>query len=327
MYDNGTHEIVNDNKKELSVDYYAGDSVISTAIPEGQDFSGDTIASALVKIVGKERAMKLLGWDDSNNPQLQAALDLARRQGNRTFDLGDPNFANIAGEFLMQLPSITAFDGTVRGNILAEVNENGYFNYSYVNATVYRNPLSHYVLANVGTRQRQYENLDTIVYYKVGINYNFSDVLVMGNYQTVDNTTQSGMNEPYYSPRHGGWVQGNTVAAGVFNMQYYSKSHFTENVLVINNARTISGIFINSLGLEGDATSGPRWLEHDNWIQGKNDPGNVKLSDGCFITTVENQGIVLAKLAEFGLTRGYQIKTTLHDKKYVVAPKYNGYWR
>ncbi|MDR1506129.1 MAG: hypothetical protein LBI67_03410, partial [Treponema sp.] len=39
MYDNGTHEIVNDNKKELSVDYYAGDSVISTAIPEGQDFS------------------------------------------------------------------------------------------------------------------------------------------------------------------------------------------------------------------------------------------------------------------------------------------------
>lgn len=74
-----------------------------------------------------------------------------------------------------------------------------------------------------------------------------------------------------------------------------------KNVLQINNATTLSNINTGNNG-GGDI----RWLEHDD--------NNLlfQYSDGCFVTTVDNQKELLERLKNWNTSYGYQIKTTIY---------------
>ena len=131
------------------------------------------------------------------------------------------------------------------------------------------------------------------------------------------------------------WIQGNTVNSS-FNMGYYTDwrgtSCFENNVLVLNNTATIGGTMIGNFGCEYNLYT-DRWLAHDNskkddtnnWITTTFVDGgkrfSTQYSDGCFVTTRENQRRLLEKLQKWGLAGGYQITGTIVGQKY---KKYNG---
>lgn len=245
---------------------------------------------------------------------------------------GWQNTSNIA---------MTIVDGKVGGNIMAEVR-NGKYLYSTINATVYRDPASWgSVTKNDEGKWQTHTELygrDYILYEKQGINYDGYDSLLLGHYQTVDNLTSedNNRNQSYYDAATQRWIQGNTVNSS-FNMGYYtdwrSMSCFENNVLVLNNATTISGIAIGNNGGR-DNSYEDRWLEHDNSKKDKTTNNWItttfftnhkyiptQYSDGCFVTTRENQRRLLEKLQRWGLAGGYQIAGTIVERKY---RRYNG---
>ncbi|MFC2282231.1 MAG: hypothetical protein ACFNLN_11735, partial [Treponema socranskii subsp. buccale] len=233
-------------------------------------------------------------------------------------------------------------NGQVDGNIMAEVR-NGKYLYSTVNATVYRNPDSWKSVSSEDgeswKRNTDYYGRDYILYEKQGINYDRYDSLLLGKYQTVDNLTgnddKHNRNQAYYDETRQTWIQGNTVNSS-FNMGYYTDwrgtSCFENNVLVLNNTATIGGTMIGNFGCEYNLYT-DRWLAHDNskkddtnnWITTTFVDGgkrfSTQYSDGCFVTTRENQRRLLEKLQKWGLAGGYQITGTIVGQKY---KKYNG---
>ena len=246
---------------------------------------------------------------------------------------GWQNTSNIA---------MTIVNGQVAGNIMAEVR-NGKYLYSTVNATVYRNPDSWKSVSSEDGQSwkgnTEYYGRDYILYEKQGINYDGYDSLLLGKYQTVDNLTgnddKHNRNQAYYDEARQTWIQGNTVNSS-FNMGYYTDwrgtSCFENKVLVLNNTSTIGGTMIGNFGCEYNLYT-DRWLAHDNskkddtnnWITTTFVEGgkrfSTQYSDGCFVTTRENQRRLLEKLQKWGLAGGYQITGTIVGQKY---KKYNG---
>ena len=163
------------------------------------------------------------------------------------------------------------------------------------------------------------------LYEKKGINYDYYGSLLIDNYQTVDNLFGKGRNQPYYD-YISSWEQGNTIVSSAFNMGYFTdwqkNAGFENSVLVINNAQTLSGIFIGNYGGVNNSNI-DRWLAHDdskkgsmnNWIS-----TDYLYSDGCFVTTRENQKKILEQLASWNLTHGYQIRSGLYNTSYYRTP-------
>ena len=366
MYADGSHKIIFDGKKELSIDYLnEKEEVISTMTPDGQDMSDVGMAGSLVKILGVERTEQLLrsGYLNSDLYSTQTLKDITnlsdaqiariRRSGSlKGIKLTDAQKQSLLGEVLMKNAgasweagkgwqntsniAMTIVDGKVRGNIMAEVR-NGKYLYSTVNATVYRDPASwgSVTRGNEGKWQTHTElyGLDYILYEKQGINYDGYDSLLLGQYQTVDNLTSedNNRNQPYYDAATQKWVQGNTVNSS-FNMGYYTdwrgSSCFENNVLVLNNATTVSGIRIGNNGGR-DNSYEDRWLGHDNSKKDKTTNNWItttfftndkyiptQYSDGCFVTTRETQRRLLEKLQRWGMAGGYQIAGTIMEQRY-----------
>ena len=352
MYADGTHELIYDGEKELSIDYLnENGEVISTSVPEKQDMTGIGMAESLTTILGSDRAQEILknqfGLDaksvnDVPNEIMASVMGWSIDTVNSMPDhikasILAENKDAIMGELLMTQMgaswngsswintegiSLTITDKTYNGNIMAEV-QNGKYLYSTVNATLFRDPDSwNSVISSDGknwNRNTEYYGLDSILYEKQGINYDYYDSLLVDKYQTVDNLTGLSLDgtrdyaQPYYNFATGNWIQGNTIVSCVFNMGYYhnenakvddwrfSSAVAMTNVLQINNATTLSNI---NTGNNGGGNI--RWLEHDD--------NNLlfQYSDGCFVTTVDNQKELLERLKNWNTGYGYQIKSTIY---------------
>ena len=239
---------------------------------------------------------------------------------------------NISNDFCIQ-SAIT--DKVLNGNILAEVSSDGRYLYSTVNATIYRDPRSlNSVTSKDGVnwyRNTKNLGLDYVLYKKEGINYDYFDAILLNNYQTVDNLVGMGSSYNYAQPYARGendYVQGNTIVSENFNLGYYTDSRgdssFENKVLVANNATTLSGEFIGNDGnVKTDTASENligRWLFHDDtkwsydnnaWIR-----TDYLASDGCCVTDVQNQIILLNTLKRWNVGSGYQIHANLITRAY-----------
>lgn len=307
------------------------------------------MAGSLGKILGVERVEKLLGSsylnaDNYDFSTLKDVLNLSdnqiskiQRKGSLTgIELTESQKYSLVGEAIMKNSgaswngsswmntaaiSTTITDGIVNGNIMAEIQDSNYL-YSTVNATLFRDPKSWNSVTSADginwNRNTENYGLDSILYEKQGINYDYYDSLLLDKYQTVDNLVSLSLDgtkdyaQPYYVFGQG-WLQGNTIYSAEFDMGYYhnkntkiddwrfSSSVAMTNVLQINNASTLSNIYIGN-----DGGGSIRWLEHDD--------NNLlfQYSDGCFVTTVENQRKLLEKLETWNTSYGYQIKTTIN---------------
>jgi hypothetical protein len=355
MYADGTHELVMDFDekgnpiKQLTIDYLnvsrekfknlssvdKKKSVISTMKPIGQkEESQMSLEESLGKIIGKDTALKMLRSGLLNNgTQLQELLKMSEQEAAgvrygksiKNFTLNDKKIQEAIGSALLNQKgtknsaSLTSLgnlsfqitDRLLHGNILPEMNNEGYFDYSMVNAAVLRDLDSYKSLMNQGSNDPN-QGLDRITYTKFDLNYKQIATMTVDRYQTVDNYTINGSDQPFMHSVYGS-IQGNTIAPGVFNMQYFDGSSFKHDVLVINNATTISGTVINNFGQDSTLKGwSARWLEHDN---NAGDSINV-WSNGCFVTTTDHQYQVLQTLKDWGLQRGYQIRTRLYEWDY-----------
>lgn len=354
MYADGTHKLLFDGKKELSIEYLNEiEEIISTSILDNQDMSDVGMAGSLGKILGVERAEKLLGSsylnaDNYDFSTLKDVLNLSdnqiskiQRKGSLTgIELTESQKYSLVGEAIMKNSgaswngsswmntaaiSTTITDGIVNGNIMAEIQDSKYL-YSTVNATLFRDPKSWNSVTSADginwNRNTENYGLDSILYEKQGINYDYYDSLLLDKYQTVDNLTQGSQNQSFFSGIN--WLQGNTIISNNFNIQYYTKSQYLNDVLIINNANTLgTPLYKNYIGNEGNHYKGEsRWLVHDNT---KIENNNItyypyQYSDGCFVTTYQNQELLLNKLQIWNLSKGYQINTYLLNESYYKTP-------
>ena len=80
--------------------------------------------------------------------------------------------------------------------------------------------------------------------------YEGYDSCTVSGYPTIDNLVNDSknQNQPHKDAVHG-WIQGNTIVSDHYNMQYLGTSgSFQGSVLVVNNAKTISGLQVDNVG-------------------------------------------------------------------------------
>jgi hypothetical protein len=95
-------------------------------------------------------------------------------------------------------------------------------------------------------------------------------------------------------------------------MKYYDLSDsYATAVLVINSAKTISGLNVDRWGNGGN--DGLRWLGHSNRKTGMDSDFTSYYSDGCFVMPTNVMNNILGYLSAIGMQKGYQIKTTLKE--------------
>ncbi len=252
----------------------------------------------------------------------------------------DPNAKNVNGGKGSWVNTdginLTITDSTYNGNIMAEI-QNGKYLYSAVSATLFRDPDSwNSVTSSDGknwNKNVENWNKDTILYEKTGLNWDYYDPLLVDKYQTVDNYMgrNGERNQSFYDFSSNQWIQGNTITSS-FNMGYYTDwqkdGGYENNVLVLNNTKTLSGIFVGKFGGINNSDK-DRWLAHDtskkddkgNWINTTYLLGDKEYvtgySDGCFITTRENQKELLNTLKNtWNFTNGIQIKGSIINYNY-----------
>lgn len=365
MHADGTHELVDDKKKTLSIDYLDADgNVISTSKIEDERMNKMGWAESLVTVLGADRAEEILGVSNLESDiflyDVQTLSDVLRISTELAEDLKYYNVdlenelaltekqkKSLLGEALLKNSGaswdseskvwvnteglkLTITDKSFYGNIMAEI-QNGKYLYSSIAATLFRDPDSwNSVTSKDGKTWIANEenwNKDTILYQKTGLNWNYYDFCVVENYQTVDNLVSGSYAQPYQGYNLNCvlekiWLQGNTVVSD-FNLGYYTdgteNAGYQNSVLVTNNATTIDGTFIGKDGR--DRPGALRWLEHDTskWDVNKKDfvdLGTGK-SDGCFITTIENQKELLQTLNSWNLSNGTQIGgSTINNMSY-----------
>ena len=365
MYADGTHELIYDEEKKLSIDYLnENGEVISTSVPEKQDMTGIGMAESLTTVLGSDRALEILSEKGIN---IQSVKDVpveiiasvtgySEESIKQMPDNVKDNIFNdkkdaMIGELLMTQMgaswnvsswintegiSLTITDKAYNGNIMAEV-QNGKYLYSTVNATLFRDPDSwNSVTSSDGInweKNTEYWNKDTILYEKTGINYDYYDSLLVDKYQTVVNLSSIASDTAFYMFGNG-YISGNTISSD-FYMGYYtnweSKSYtqdgkikYENDVLVLNNTKTISGI---NIGLHGGENNNwtDRWLAHDTSKLLNNGTyidttygGDIVTgySAGCFITTRDNQNSLLQYLGNWNFSHGIQISGTIYNDSY-----------
>ncbi|MFQ3620326.1 MAG: hypothetical protein SNJ78_05190 [Spirochaetales bacterium] len=152
--------------------------------------------------------------------------------------------------------------------------------------------------------------------------------LAEGKWNSVDNSSGRldlrgnpiGKDQPYQFV-NGPLVQGNTLASGQLNFRWAEQDSKTFNeVLIISDAKTISGERILSNGLGENHPTEGRWLVHFT---------GYGSSDGCIVVVgEENMKKLIASLKSMGVTRGYVISSRLTDENtFAQGPGYKrGNW-
>jgi hypothetical protein len=358
MRADGTHSLAYDGRKQLSLEYRDGEGeTISTLVPRGQRSESMGWAASLGNIVGVARAEELLGksaedlstYDDRT---LMDVLELSEQEvfllrkdpglDLQSFEVTRTQRLSLIGEALLKKGGaswnpaagywehcdgldLSLTDRRLEGNIMAQVKSDGGFDYSTVSATVTRDNRSfkgwsRYERVQGSTR---YQGLDTVELVKRDLAGKVLDSELLDSFHTVDNMTTNlagdDLDQPYLDSRHG-TIQGNTIAPGSFNMEYFGRSNYAGSVgdvnnavLVINNARTLGGYSVDSNGQGG--TDSARWLLHSLRRPGSSRDWNSYYSDGCFVAPYQKVQELFGTLDDWGLQTGYQIDTFLQEEE------------
>jgi hypothetical protein len=349
----GTHSVVWDDSKELTISYLnEKGETINTVKPEGQRLDNVGVAGSLAYVVGLSRAEQLLNasLEDPgtySDQTLREVLDLSeaeiaaiRQSGSLPASVTEAQKLSLAGEALLyslgvtwdgkswagiDLVNTTLTDRNLKnwGYILGAAGESGQLEYSTIHAFVARNTGTYQGWSSLeGARANlKKQALDIMSYYQFSLEGELLSLTEIKQVHTVDNMTTNSkaqdLNQPYYSKRYGN-IQGNTIAPGTFNMEYYGQSNYIGKVdgldnavLVINNAKTIGGYTVNNTGHGGDSSL--RWLFHSNSNYDTREDYNSYYSDGCFVVSTAAMNSMLSFLASTGMQRGYQIRTTLEE--------------
>jgi hypothetical protein len=348
----GTHGIVWDGKKYLTVEYQnEKGEVISRVIPAGQEYTSKMgLAESLANAIGFSRAEEILGSSLTNAKlytfgTLKDVLQLSdveieriQQSGVLPPDLTDKQRRALAGEALLYT-SGASWNGSawintkginlrltgnvVNGFVLAESIAEGGFGYSTVVAYIARNTDS-YLGWSYHEKEKfniSKQGLDSIFILKSSLDGRPLRDISLDGFHTVDNMTTNSegknLNQPYKSRLHGN-VQGNTIAPGVFNMTYYDTSDYYGEVNGINNAVMVinNASTIGGAKINNAGNGGNdklRWLVHSNRELGKDRDYNSYYSDGCFVAPSATLNRMYSYLSSIGLQRGYQIKTYLWE--------------
>jgi hypothetical protein len=342
----GTHNIVWDGKKYLTIEYQdENGNLLSNLIPFGQDNAGSKgWAESLASVIGLERCEQLLGSDLKNTSTYRAdtlrdVLGLSdaeimeiQKNGVLPDNISNKQRLSLAGEALLyktgsvwenakwlniESLNLTLTDKKTGGYILGEKNDKDEFDYSYINSYIYRNINAY--LGWSSYEGNKYDpskqGLDRIYFAKYALDEKYISSGSFDKLHTVDNmtTNKDGLmyDQPYNHPVYGK-VQGNTIAPGTFNMKYYDMSNsYANDVLVINSAKTISGLNIDRWGNGGNDSL--RWLGHSNRMKGMDSDFASYYSDGCFIIPTDVMNNILGYLNAIGMQKGYQIRTVLKE--------------
>ena len=293
-----------------------------------------SMSQSLIRYVGLERAAeildrKLTNWDDYDQQTLDTVTgldsksrDALKSQGVALTDvLSIDQLQQLAGEELMrsaglyganhwinnEVASFALSAKQLRGQIyLSDQLVNNEYERFVVDVSVLRNSNSYRSRrGDLSTQGR-----DTLVAEKRGLDGELIDRHILGGLQTVDlydSIDGSGVdrNQPYFH-REYGWVQGNTIAPGELWLQVGAESHYAGGALLINQARTISGHYINEQGLN-EIIGGGRWLLHANRLDNMSRDFNNKSSDGCLIPSTMAHLEFIDTLESWGLKPGYNI--------------------
>jgi hypothetical protein len=341
--------LINDGKKELRIETVGDDGNTAWSLVAGSE-KETSIAGALVHYLGRDRALELLKKDASNvstydDQTLKDVLGvndqvIAEMRKDRLFAatvlsnasaVRSDTFDRLIGESLMKQggikadgeswlgegSGITLTDGAIRGNAAVQSLGNGEYERYSITAQVTR-ALGAYdiykdgkagVLGN-GNTELQFTkwNIDTgkpVVTMTAG-----------GVWNSVDNLNgQFGSKDQPLQYLFGPQVQGNTIAAGDFNMRWAVDNSSTYGeVLTISDAWTIAGEKILPNGRGEDHQAELPWRVH--WTDNA-------YSDGCFVVKGrENMINLMTGLKSLGVFRGYSIASTMIDLNSYYSTQY-----
>ncbi|MDR0474862.1 MAG: hypothetical protein LBH43_14455 [Treponema sp.] len=273
-YHDGTHSLVYDGNKFLTIEYLNEDGdIISRMVPKDQEFVyGMGWAQSLAAVTGLDRAEKLLGGslDDASVYSFQTLKDVLgladneieaiQRSGVLPEGLTEKQRMSLAGEALLMNSGASWNESAGRwtntgglnltlteislkeiGNIFAVSNGSNGFIYSALRSVITRDTETYKGWSS-------YENekfnpakqaLDSITLYHYDLNGTLLSYFTIDGVHTVDNMTTNSKNadldEPYEHPIYGN-IQGSTIAPGELNLSYASQSNYHGILGDINNA-------------------------------------------------------------------------------------------
>jgi hypothetical protein len=349
----GSHVLVYDKKKSLTVEYYNDKGeLISTLELGGQAYTNDMgMAESLANVIGFERAEKILGASlgDANTYSFQTLKDVFNNLSDeeiRTIlstgvlpsNVTDKQRRALAGEALMYYSGaswngtnwvgvenigLTLTDMMLSDFILAENREGGGFDYSRVYAYLNRDQESY---RGWSSREGSLYNpskqgMDTIWFVKSALDGTVLSFQSFSEFHTVDNMTSSSTNpyldQPYNHPLYGN-IQGNTIAPGFFNMTYGDTSTNYYGTLGENKHAVMT--INNATTIGGYTVNNTGHGGNDNlpWLFHANSyPDGVDYnsyySDGCFVAPAATIDSVYSYLQSLGLSKGYQIRGLLRE--------------
>jgi hypothetical protein len=346
--------LVNDGKKELRIETVGDDGKPSWAMVSGSE-KETSVAGALVHYLGKERALELLKKDASDistyddqtlkdvlgvNDQVIAemrkdrqfaatVLSNASAVKSNTFDrligealMKQSGIQAVGNSWLGEGAGITLTDGTIHGNAAIRSLENGQYERYSITAQVTR-ALGAYDIYKDGKAGELGNGNTQLQFTKWSIDSGeaIASIVAGGAWNSVDNTYGQqlggktvGVDQPLQY-LFGPTVQGNTLAAGNFNMRWaVGNSPDWGEVLTISDAKTIAGEQILSTGYGADHPAEAPWRVH--WTQNA-------YSDGCIVVKGQaNMTNLMTELKSWGLTRGYSIASTMIDQNSYYTYQY-----
>ena len=216
--EDGTHELVDDQNKYLTIEYQDEDgNILGSVIPGGQEAidnaNGMGWAASLANVVGLERASELLGSNllNTNIYDTQTLKDVLKMSDEEIFhlqtsgtlenlNLTDDQKLSLAGEAMLKsagaswngknwigtesLSELVTLTNTevLNGGIVSNYAD-GKYDYSVVSQDIAVDPRSHFAMAN-GKHNHQYDGLDSIEITQWDLNNN-----QLGNPKVFDNFT------------------------------------------------------------------------------------------------------------------------------------------
>jgi hypothetical protein len=282
----GNNVLLPDGSKDYSIEYYDLNEEGSWEII-GRDkiimTSSASVGQSLFQILGEKRIGELIV-----DPIYLASIK------------GQANYQELAGNYVMEKTgwfSLTA--NKPDGYILANLTDGMVENFT-VSATLYRNWDSWDGALGNGQAVTKANNkgLDTMVFRKRDLDGKYLDTFTLGKVQSVDVYTD--MDQPYHSYSLEKDIQGNTIVSD-FSLRVLSTTN--DKAMVIHNAMTLDGDWVNKAGYDNDP--GGRWLIHGGTT--------FQTSDGCFIPSNEMLKMLNETMSKWGVRSGHEIKGSLTD--------------
>jgi hypothetical protein len=349
--------LLNDGKKELRVEVVGDDGKTRWALVSGSEKETSIAAALVHYLgkdraldLLKKDPSDISTYDDQTLKDVLGVNDqvVAKMRKDRLFAasvLSDASavksntFDRLIGEALMKLSGIqadgsgwkgegsgiTLIDGVIRGNAAMRYLENGEYERYSITAEVTRLAGAYEIYkdgkaGDLGNGNTKLE----FTKWDIDSGEKIASIVAGGIWNSVDNSygqkdskgNPIGKDQPLQYV-FGPTVQGNTIAAGPFNMRWAIENNpFWGEILTISDTTTIAGERIGPTGHGQDHMDEGRWRVH--WTY-------YGFSDGCFVVKGQEQmANLMNSLKSWGLMRGYSIASMMIDQNnyYTYAYRY-----